>query len=301
MTAELLGHYEPGSPEWHNIRARGLGGSEIAAVLGLSPYESRFSLWHRKQGLADPQPENDAMRAGRYLEPAVAQMFADAHPEYQLDITGTWRNRARPWQIANPDRLIITETGRELLEIKTARTADGWGTEGTDEIPVYYRAQVLWYLDVLGLDRAHVAVLISGQDYAEYVIEHSPDEVEILREHGAEFVRTVAEGERPSIDEHGETYRVIRELHPDIEDTSVELPRSVAWQYRAALDAYRTAEAEKRRAAAAVADAMGTARRAYCDGQPIAIRKAGRNGATPHVAPAPAARTTRTTTEETAA
>ena len=47
----VLGWFEPGTSDWHAARANGIGGSEIAAVLGLSPYESRFSLWHRKKGL----------------------------------------------------------------------------------------------------------------------------------------------------------------------------------------------------------------------------------------------------------
>ncbi|SDP61295.1 putative phage-type endonuclease [Actinopolyspora xinjiangensis] len=296
MTADYLGTYEPGSDEWQALRTSGLGGSEIAAVLGLSPYESRFSLWHRKQGLADPQPDHAAMRAGRYLEPAVAAMFADAHPEWTVEQSGTWCHAERRWQIANPDRLITTDQGhRELLEIKTARDSFGWGEPGTDEIPVHYRCQILWYLDVLGLHRAHLAVLTSGQDYAEYIVEYSTDEANLLRDHGEDFLRTIEENERPSIDEHGETYQVIRDLHPDIEDASVEIPAKLAEHYRDHLVDERIVRDRKRRYVAEIADYMGTARRAYSEGQPIAIRKAS-HGGTPHVAPAPAL--TRTISQE---
>ncbi|RKT85631.1 putative phage-type endonuclease [Saccharopolyspora antimicrobica] len=286
-TADYLGTFPAGSPEWLALRADGLGGSEIAAVLGLSPWESRFSLWHRKRGEAAPQADNDEMRAGRYLEPSVVAMFADAHPELRVRRAGTYRSRVRPWQIANPDRIITGPDGREVLEIKTARTADGWGEPGSDEVPVYYRAQVLWYLDVLGLSRARIAVLIGGVDYREYVVSWSADEVEILRQAGAEFMRTVAEGERPSIDEHGETYQVIREWHPDIDDREVEITTEQAAAYRAAVVAHKTAEAAKRQAAAVLADLMGDARRAVCAGEPIAIRKAARKGALPSVTASP--------------
>ncbi|MDQ3578214.1 MAG: YqaJ viral recombinase family protein, partial [Actinomycetota bacterium] len=61
----FVGDFAPGSPEWHAARAQGLGGSEIAAVLGLSPWESRFSLWHRKTGTASPVVENDIMYWGK--------------------------------------------------------------------------------------------------------------------------------------------------------------------------------------------------------------------------------------------
>ena len=53
-TGVLIGTFSPGSEEWLAARADGLGGSEVAAVLGLSPFESRFSLWHRKAGRVGP-------------------------------------------------------------------------------------------------------------------------------------------------------------------------------------------------------------------------------------------------------
>src|SRR5690606_38224851 len=287
-TADYLGTFPSGSPEWLALRADGLGGSEIAAGLGLSPWESRFSLWHRKRGEAAPQADNDEMRAGRYLEPAVAAMFIDAHPEMRVRRAGTYRSKARRWQIANPDRIITGSSGqRGVLEIKTARNADGWGEPGTDEVPVYYRAQVLWYLDVLGLSRAHIAVLIGGVDFREYAVEWNADEVDILRQAGAEFMRTVREGERPNIDEHGETYQVIRERHPDIDDRDVEITAEQRDAYRAAVAAHKTAAAIKRQAGAVLADLMGDPRRAVCGGEPIAIRKAQRKGALPSVTASP--------------
>ena len=280
--AELVGHFEPGSQEWHAARAEGLGGSEIAAVLGLSPFESRFSLWHRKAGLAGPVEETEQMRAGKYFEPGIAQWFADEHPELQVRHMGTWRNRERPWQIANPDRSAKGADGYEVVEIKNVHDLDGWGKPGTDEVPVYYRAQVLWYLDVLGLSRARIAIAIAGCKFAEYVVPYSANEAGIMRREAVEFLRTVRERERPSIDEHAETYQVIREMHPDIDDVQAEIPRDIAWRFRTACDAHKTAEAEKRAATAAVADAMGTARRAICDGVLIATRQA-RGGGTPFV------------------
>lgn len=286
-TADHLGTFPAGSPEWLALRADGLGGSEIAAVLGLSPFESLFSLWHRKRGEAAPQAENDEMRAGKYFEAGIVEWFGDEHPGYRVRRAGTYRSKARPWQIANPDRIITGPAGREVLEIKNVRNADGWGEPGTDEVPVYYRAQVLWYLDVLGLSRARFAIVVAGSNFREYVVEQSADEVAILRQAGAEFMRTVGEGERPSIDEHAETYRVIRDSHPEIDDVDVEISRELADSYRAALAAHKDAEAAKKRATAQLADVLGEARRAMCDGESIAIRKPGRTGAAPFVTPSP--------------
>lgn len=277
--------------QWHATRLTGMGGSEVAALLGLSPWESRFSLWHRKTGLASPQPENDEMEWGTLHEPTIAAKFASLHPELRMRRTGTWRNHERPWQIANPDRLLTGPNGREILEIKTARDADGWGTPGTDEIPVYYRAQVLWYLDCFGWSTARIVVLIAGSDYREYVVHYDPAEAAILREAAAEFWASVQNGVRPDLDHHDATYQVVRELHPDIDDISHELPRELADQYRQALADHKATEAAKQLASAAVLDEMGTARRAVCAGEQLAIRIPGRGTNPPYLKATPPKKT----------
>jgi putative phage-type endonuclease len=294
--AVRVGTFEPGSPEWLAARASGLGGSEIAAVLGLSPWQSRFSLWHRKKGLIGPEPDNDGMSRGRRLEPVIAEWFADQHPEYQVRRTGTWVNRARRWQIATPDRLLTKISTRAALEIKTAADAAEWGEPGTDEIPVCYRAQVIWQLDTLGLRRAHVAVL-TGLDFREYVVEWNRAEAELLRAAGREFLDTVERDERPDIDEHGATYRTVRELHPEIDDVEVEIERALAERYRHAVAEHKAAEQAKQQATAEVLDALGAGRRAVVAGESIAIRIPGRAGAAPSLRPSP----TRTTPQKVSA
>lgn len=283
--AEFVGQFAPGSPAWLAARQHGLGGSEIAPVLGLSPFESRFSLWHRKVGLANPVPENDVMHWGTLLEATIREEFNRRHvldDGFMAYEAGTWRHSERQYQIANPDGLIWPlvlddedQPPDALLEVKNARTDDGWGEEGTDEIPVYYRTQILWYLDVFGLDLAHVAVLIGGSEYREYQLEASPDEAEFMRGKAVEFLGTVERRERPSIDEHDQTYQVIREMHPDIEDATVEVPGDIAAPYLSAAEGHRQATDEKRRTTAILADYMGSARRATFAGEQIAMRVTG--------------------------
>lgn len=275
MTAPVfVGDFEPGSPPWHAARAHGIGGSEIAAVLGLSPWESRFSLWHRKKGLAAPVAQNDVMYWGNRLEPVVRDEFNIRHADDLPPVrtVGTWRHAARAWQIANPDG----QLDDELYEGKTAYNDDGWGEPETDEIPVYYRTQCLWYLDVFGLRRCRIAVLISGSDYREYFVEYDRDEVQIMLIAAREFLDTLARNERPNIDEHDATYQVIREMHPEIDDVKVDIPGAIAVPYLDAYAAHKAAEAEKKRTTSLLLDAMGTARRAYFDGEQIAMRVAGR-------------------------
>lgn len=279
-----LGDWTPGTPEWHAARANGIGGSEVAAVLGLSPFESRFSLWHRKAARIGPVEVSDAMEWGNRLEDAVATKFADEHPEYQLTPAGTWTHPDRPWQIANPDRFVSHRgTGDEtLLEIKTARYGDDWGAEGTDEIPIYYRVQCLWYLDVLGYDTCHVAVLIAGQDYREYQVTYDPAEAGLIRAEVRAFLDTLDTGERPSIDDHTATYQAIRELHPDIDGTDHELDDHIAVTYVEARNRLATVTAQEQHARSLLADAMGEAKTARWGAHVIARRQARKDG-TPYV------------------
>ena len=71
-TAVLLGAAKDNSPEWDAMRAGRLGGSEIAAVIGLSKWESRFSLWHRKRGLLEEKQANANMTVGHIMLKVLA-------------------------------------------------------------------------------------------------------------------------------------------------------------------------------------------------------------------------------------
>lgn len=279
MKAALVGTWPVGSPEWHAARRSGLGGSEIAAVMGLSPYESRFSLWHRKSGALGDVAQNDEMYWGTALEPVIAAEFCLRHPDLTLMPSGLWRNHRRSYQLATPDGIFSAD---ELLEVKTARYDDGWGTPGSDEIPVHYRAQVQWYLDCLGAQRCHVAVLITGSDYREYLVEYDQADAVTMRAAAEEFMATLLVGQRPDIDAHSATYAAVRELHPDIEPHSVELPAPVALAYLDALAAAKDADAAKREASARVIDAMGNAHKATHLGAVIATR-AVRGECAPHL------------------
>jgi putative phage-type endonuclease len=286
VSAVLIGRFEAGSPEWHAARRNGVGGSEVAPILGLSPWASRFSLWYAKAGLAETAFEmTPEVEWGNRLEAAVLTKFQDEHPDLYVDTdAGTFHHPDRPWQIANPDGLAYGPGPGidSIVEAKTARWADGWGDPGTDEIPVYYRTQVLWYLDTFEVQRAHVAVLIGGSDYREYVVEHDPDEAAYLRAEVRRFLDSIEAGERPSIDEHTATYLVLRELHPEIDDMTVEVSADLAVKWISARDRAARAKDDEQLAKSLLAEAMGTAKKAVWRDLPLATRQA-RSGGTPYV------------------
>ncbi|HEX5567415.1 MAG TPA: YqaJ viral recombinase family protein [Streptomyces sp.] len=286
VPATIIGWFDPGTPEWHAARANGVGGSEIAAVLGISPYESPFSLWHRKRGNVGPVEETEETYWGKAHEPAICNRFAELHPELTVVPSPTYAATGRPWHIVNPDRLAITADGEvEVVEAKTARDDIGWGTEGTDEIPVHYKAQVRWYCAALAARRAHVAVLIAGSEYREYVVEPDPADEVLMLDRAKAFLDSLTAGTPPPIDGHTATLAAVRELPEGQDDIDVEIPTLLRDRFHAAQDEFWAAEDELTACKSLLLDAIGTGRRAVCERERIATRTV-RDGRTYQLLPA---------------
>lgn len=281
MTARLVLPADAPRDEWLAARRQGVTASEIAVVLGISPWSSAFNLYHQKVGAIDADPDDDIKSLGRHLEPWIEDRWADDHPEWVIAPGRLWANADRPWQLATTDRDLyrLNETTmgppHSVLEIKSSGTYDGWGPDGTDEIPPYYRAQVLWQMDVLGLSEAHVTCLfLATRQRRDYVIAYDPDDVELMREAAAEFLSRVERGDAPPIDHTPATTAALRELYPlGDDDTETEVSADIAAEYRAARAALDQARERYDLAVNRLRAAMGDARRALTpDGTPIATR-----------------------------
>lgn len=288
-TGVLLGSYQPGSTEWDAARRRRIGGSEVAAVLGLSPWESPFSLWWRKRAAIPAATDNNLMWWGRALEPAIASRFAYEHPDLDVRTCGTYVHEERDYQLISPDRIAFDSAGGwHLVEIKNAYDGEQWGDEGTEDVPVYYRCQVMWSMDVFGASECYLVVYFGGGKYREYLIRYDPTDAEILRKRVVEFLASIEAGQAPEIDSHPATYEAIRELHPDIDDVDVELPGELAEPYLAARALKAAVEEECGLTTARIADYMGTARRALYspdeDTPPRAVAtRVAKKGGTPYL------------------
>jgi putative phage-type endonuclease len=288
VNAVPLPNFEPGSPEWMTR----MTASKVAAVLGLSPWESRFSLWHRMAGLVPAQEETDQTRRGHYLEDAVSDWFEDQHPEFGVHRGRAWQHADRDWQAASPDRLLsdwstdpFCESPIAVLEIKTTADGDEWGVAGSDEIPPYYRAQVVWQLDTLGLSTAYVAVLLPRLEFREYRIDYNADEAAYIRAEARAFLDTLPGGpneQRPDLDAHSATYVAVKALNPDIDGTDVDVPHWLARDYCKAVRDLRAATKAHDYWRTVLADHMQTAKRARYGDKTIADRRS-RNGNDPYL------------------
>jgi hypothetical protein len=159
-----------------------------------------------------------------------------------------------------------------VLELKYApHSWDGWGEPGTDDIPPYYRAQVLWQCDVMGVDEWYLAALGPG-GFREYRGRVDETDLAAMRAAGEEFMARLDAGDPPPLDGHHATLSALRRLHPTVEDFDVEVSLSMA-------EGYRQAREERDRAVTAVDEyeaqirhAIGDGRRAMCNGRLVASR-----------------------------
>lgn len=284
--ATLISTAASGTPEWHAARASGIGGSEVAAIIGASPWQSAYSLWHAKRNgwITDAGPEAEW---GKYLEPALLAWYRDHHIDLSACewLTASPGTYAKGWRHANPDGLVVGALLERLriVECKKASSDDDWGTPGSDEVPPYYRCQAEWYMDVIGCDTTDFIVTNFGRAPVVYTVKRDPEAARVLRARAAAFWRSLRYDTPPDLDAHGQTYATVRRLHPDIDPVEVEVDEVLAWDFRDAANGYRHHLDDWNLERARMARAMGSAKWATSGGKRIAMRRTPREGGTPYV------------------
>lgn len=271
--------------KWLAARRGGVSATEAAVVAGLIPsaWDAPFALFHRKTGDLPEIEPNDVMRLGTELEPYVCRRYAEAHQKRTVRPGGLYAHPQRDWQLATPDRLVFDTTDRPgvyagdydpaaALEAKTVSSWDDWGESDAD-VPVYYRAQCLWQLDVLGLDTVHLAAVnrTTGA-YREYVVTRDEGDLEVLRSEAEAFLHRIRVGDPPDLDASPATTRALKGLWPEADDTQAEVPGELAARYARACAGVKDAQSFKTQAENEIRAALRTARRAVCDGHPVATR-----------------------------
>lgn len=193
--------------QWLKDRRRGLGGSDAAAVCGVSPYRTPLQVWEDKRGLLAPQQDNPAMFWGRTLEPVIRQKYSDETGQEVLLPDGILTSPVHKFMLANIDGW--TREPR-LVEIKTTSNPAEWGEPGTDEIPLPYVLQCQHYMIVTAIPRADVPVLIGGRDFRIYTVEADPELQQMIIEKEAEFWTLVETGVPPAPVNYEDVVRLYR-------------------------------------------------------------------------------------------
>lgn len=164
--------------EWLDMRRKSIGGSDAAAVLGVSRYSDAAKVYADKKGLVPDDPENSDMRWGRIWERLIIEEFQRKHPELKVLPGGFWRSDSHEFMHATPDGLCFQD-GKLVAIIEAKKPGDHqrpyWGVPGTDDIPREYHVQGDHNMIVVGVEKCFYPVLIGKSDYREYEVKFDGD------------------------------------------------------------------------------------------------------------------------------
>lgn len=225
-------------------RMKYLGGSDIAAILGVSPYRNVVDLWMDK---IKPRVENGqnaaAKRRGARLEPYILDMIREEHGLRIVAANKRYIDPELPFLAAEIDfEYEDDETGQiENGEIKTVHPfkAKEWGERGTDELPLHYVAQVQHGMGVKGARRCRTFALI-GDDLKPFLVERDDELITAMRDKAATFwERYVLPQVQPPLDyEHKDIIETLKRLYPGTDGTTI--PATAMHEHWRAV--YRTAQ-----------------------------------------------------------
>jgi len=187
--------------EWLELRQSGIGGSDIAAILGVSPYATAYDVYQSKTQPVS-EDSNEFAYWGTVLEDVVAREFAKRSGLKVQNVNFMMRHPVHTFAVANIDRAVVNRdvsgnvrfkdgklTTDQIVEIKTASEYVGknWGDEDSDEVPDQYQCQAQWYMGVTDTQVCHMAVLIGGNKYRQYRIERNQELIDVLFETAHDF------------------------------------------------------------------------------------------------------------------
>jgi putative phage-type endonuclease len=212
---------------WLALRRGGVGGSDVASILGLpGSFGSAWQVWVDKtQAFGDlpsdrSEKEEERMRWGHRAEAGAAEEFKLRHPGVRLSRLGMLQHVDEPWMRVNldwrihgcdvdPDRPCLGEVKNRIQF-----ASKDWDETGdADRVPDAPAAQTQWGLMITGYGHGHLLVVIGGGEMREYVIKADPELQGILLEETRWFwEKYVLTGEAPPVDASERTGQILARL-----------------------------------------------------------------------------------------
>lgn len=213
---------------WLEHRTKGVGGSDMSAILGISHYATPLDIWLSKTGRNNPEKKDSwAIRKGNRMEGELRQWFKDTHPELEVwdgtDLSLTSRNY--PHMLASLDGYLYDPASESfgVLECKTAnsyRAQDWRDDDGNPCIPDYYLVQVQHYLAVTGWQWGYVIADTSGVEPLIIRFERDEEDIAAIVNAAQNFWWFVKSGEMPALSNAEDVRKVYPEPVEELEDMS---------------------------------------------------------------------------------
>ena len=223
--------------DFANLRAKSLGGSDIGAVLGFSRFRSAVDVWLEKTGRAVHDLDSLPIRFGTFAEEFVASEYALSTGLPLVSHPAALVHPVYSYMHGHIDRFvcdspsIFDESGSlvasRILECKTANpfASHEWGDLGSDQVPMAYLAQCIWYMAITGIEQADLAVLMGNADFRIYEIHRDRELEEMVIDRAKIFweEHVLADVAPPAQRESD-----LKLLFPKSSPTSVEASKEIA-------------------------------------------------------------------------
>lgn len=227
-----------GRERWLAARQEGIGGSEVGALVGISEYETPWSVYNTKKRGGKDLSDVAAVEWGHRLENVVAEKVAEEIGMVSRFGGGLWASVEKPFLRVTPDRFATKPRAwraQALIECKTAGDDEHWesGTihpkgYGTGSAPLSYQAQCQWQMGILGLPVAYLGCLVLGRERQFFTVEIHFDKDwfgELAAEAERFWFENVLKDEPPMHDlRHPKTEELLKFLQPKVVKPSVDLP-----------------------------------------------------------------------------
>ena len=191
--------------EWHKLRQKGIGGSDVGTLMGYNKYKTNIQLWEEKIGAKLPKcVDTPATLRGKKSEENILKLWEAFNlsrvkiikPEYQ------YCHSEYEWIRANFDSFGIVDGEKCIIEIKTAEVKNM--SEWFQKVPMTYYLQCLHYMLVSGLKTVWLiaGIRILGKDdiiIKSYKIERNEEDIEMIFKAEFEFYQHMITKTKPKL------------------------------------------------------------------------------------------------------
>ena len=152
------------SSEQLKNRKLGIGGSDAAAIAGMSKFKTALDVYIDKTSTEEKeQSKSEVLYWGNALEDPILLRYEEETGNVVTKYTENFKHKDHDFMLGNIDGFVKDKN--ILIEAKTSRFNLGWGDEWSADIPQEYLLQVAHYMSILDVEEAHIPVLFSGSDF----------------------------------------------------------------------------------------------------------------------------------------
>ena len=229
--------------QWLEWRKKGIGGSDAAAVCGLSRWKSPIAIWMEKAGHVEPLEAGESAYWGTQMEPLIRKEFIHRTGLKVKQVRSMLQHKRFPFMTANLDGIVtVPNKGRGIYEAKTAGVyaAPEWETFIPDE----YAIQIQHYMAVTGLSFAYVAVLIGGNKFMWRYIKRDNQVIDLIIQLESRFWQLVETKTPPDVDGSSSSTDFLKRLYAQSNPQSMIILHSDAETLITEYEAAQRAEEE---------------------------------------------------------